>query len=114
MAKKFTKPAPYLVQSDGYPIKAGALWLRDAIKPLMAKRLLTVYYAGLSQKFIPEFIKKHDVCKFFLALKKNDDHKFIVFVDDNEKEMLFYFLEKLVNQNVEIITHLKKISTALW
>lgn len=31
----------------------------------------------------------------------------------NEHELLMYFLSKLVNQNVEIISQLKKISTAL-
>jgi hypothetical protein len=59
MAKKFSKLAPYMVLGDGYPLKAGASWLRNTLKPLMAKRLPNVYYAGFTQNYIPEFVKKH-------------------------------------------------------
>jgi hypothetical protein len=37
-----------MVLGDGYPLKAGATWLRNTLKPLMAKRLPNVYYAGFT------------------------------------------------------------------
>ena len=35
MSKKFTKPLPYMVQGDSYPIAAGAKWLRNTFNTLM-------------------------------------------------------------------------------
>lgn len=61
MATSFSKPAPYLIQQDSYPIQEGALWLRNTFKPLMHRRLNTVYYGGFKHNFIPEFISKHKI-----------------------------------------------------
>jgi hypothetical protein len=58
-----------MVLGDGYPLKAGASWLRNTLKPLMAKRLPNVYYAGFTQNYIPEFVKKHKITHpYFLKI----------------------------------------------
>ncbi len=59
MSKKFTKPAPYMVQSDGYPTAQAAKWVRDTFKPLMAKRLPTVLYSGFKHGYVVNYVQKH-------------------------------------------------------
>lgn len=50
---------PYMLQTDSYPNKAFASWLRNTFGPLLAKRLPTVLYSGFKHGFIPSFIQKH-------------------------------------------------------
>lgn len=78
MAKKFSKPLPYMVQGDGYPTKKASIWLRTTFMPLMAKRLPTVLYGGFKHGFIPQYIQKYkheypyflkvDIQKFYPSL----------------------------------------------
>jgi hypothetical protein len=38
-AKKFTKPLPYRVKGNSYPINTAAKSLREQLRPLMQRRL---------------------------------------------------------------------------
>jgi hypothetical protein len=59
MSKKCRKALPYSLQTDSYPAKAFASWLRNTFAPLLAKRLPTVLYSGFKHGFITSFIQKH-------------------------------------------------------
>jgi hypothetical protein len=59
MSKKCPKALPYMLQTDSYPNKEFASWLRNTFGPFLAKRLPTVLYSGFKHGFIPSFIQKH-------------------------------------------------------
>ena len=79
--KKFNKPLPYLVQANSYPIKQQVKELRKMLKPVMQRRLPTVYYSGFKHGFIINYIKrmkqthgyylKIDIQKFYPSLSHN-------------------------------------------
>ena len=78
MSKNFTKPLPYILQRDSYPVMAIAKRLRETFAPIIKRRLPTVYYSGWSANFIPNFVKNHkhshpyflkiDIQKFYPSL----------------------------------------------
>ncbi|MBP1675782.1 MAG: hypothetical protein H6Q20_341 [Bacteroidetes bacterium] len=49
-SKKFSKPAPYLVQQDSYPIRAEAAWLRNTFGTLLAP-VLPDFLVNQANKF---------------------------------------------------------------
>ena len=67
--KKFSKPLPYRVCGNSYPINTVAKQLREELRPLMQRRLPTVYFSGFKHGYIINLIKKYkQTHSYFLKL----------------------------------------------
>lgn len=76
------KPLPYTLLRDGYPSRQFAQWLRGTFAPLLKRRMPSVFYAGFSHRFIPDFITRYkkdypyyiraDFSKFYPSIRHKE------------------------------------------
>jgi len=70
MSKNLSKPLPYLLQRDSYPVVAQAKRLREIFTPIIKHRLPTVYYSGWSANFIPNFVKNPATARLYRVVSQ--------------------------------------------